>query len=275
MMEKVRQWYYSLPLHWRKRFRKLIYYPTDLVTSRPSHIPAKGINFTGPGDFEKIGNEFFQYFRKWGNITPHSNILEIGCGMGRMALPFKNFLSEEGHFTGIDIVPEGIAWCREKIAPVDQRFDFVLADIRNDLYNPDGKTAAGQYTFPFAGNSFDLIFLTSVFTHLLPSATERYISEISRLLKPDGRMIATFFLLDTESQKLVRNKKSHFNFKAINAGYATISSDVPESNVAYEQDWLLSLLQQQGLSLAEPVKYGSWCGRKEHVSFQDIVIATK
>jgi ubiquinone/menaquinone biosynthesis C-methylase UbiE len=276
MLQIARQWYYRLPLRWRMRFRKWVYLPLDLLSPpKDPAIPPRGINFTGPGDFEAIGKEFFAYFLKWGNISPDSHILEVGCGMGRMALPFKGYLSAEGRYTGIDIVPEGVQWCRDRIAPDDERYNFILADIQNDLYNPNGGTTAADYTFPLPDNSQHLVFLTSVFTHLLPDAVERYIREISRVLMPGGRMICTFFLLNDESRQCMATGSSLFRFQPMGAHYATIHTGLPESNMAYEEHWMMTLLERHDLQLVEPIQYGSWCGRKSFLSFQDVMIGEK
>jgi len=272
----ARKWYYRLPIGWRKRLRRWYYFPADILKPPINEaVPPRGKNFVGPGDFEAIGKEYFGYFKKWGNIKPESRILEIGCGMGRMALPFKDFLSEEGQYTGIDIVPEGIAWCEDEIAPDDPRFIFILADIRNKLYNPYGETAPEQYVFPLPDNSHDLIFLTSVFTHLLPATTAHYLEEISGILKPGGRIIASIFLLNPQSRALLAEKKGQFRFREISPVYSSTDTKLQESNIAYDEKWVTELIEKYGLQLAEPIQYGSWCGRKQYLSFQDILILTK
>lgn len=275
-MNFVRNWYYRLPLRWRTRLRRLFFLPADILfPPKNKAVPPRGLNFTGPGDFETIGREFFNYFVKWGNIRPESPILEIGCGMGRMALPFRDFLSPKGHYTGIDIVPEGIAWCRKNIAPGDARFTFILADIKNELYNPEGTIRSEEYNLPLPDNSQQLVFLTSVFTHLLPDSAAHYISEIHRVLVPGGRMIATFFLLNQESLGRLQHNESYFRFSHHSAQYATIHKGLPESNIAYEETFLLKILDDTGLRLCAPIQYGKWCGRADFLSFQDLLVAEK
>ena len=65
-----------------------------------------------------------------------------------------------------------------------------------------GKNTRQRLTaFPCADNSFDLVFLTSVFTHMFAGDVENYLSEISRVLKPGGKCLITWFLLDEVSRK--------------------------------------------------------------------------
>ena len=41
----------------------------------------------------------------------------------------------------------------------------------------------------------NLVFAASVFTHLVPETTARYIREAARVLKPGGRAVFSFFIL--------------------------------------------------------------------------------
>ena len=120
-------------------------------------------------------------------------MLDIGCGIGRMAVPLTRYLNEQGSYEGFDIVAEGIDWCTKKITPKYPRFSFHLADVYSQKYNPEGTFSASEYPFPFKDESFDLVFLTSVFTHMLPPDVENYMKEISRVLKRNGSCLITFF----------------------------------------------------------------------------------
>lgn len=48
-------------------------------------------------------------------------------------------------------------------------------------------------------SSFDFVFLTSVFTHLLPEDMNNYFSEVVRVLTHARRCLITYFLLTFES----------------------------------------------------------------------------
>ena len=49
------------------------------------------------------------------------------------------------------------------------------------------ETKASEYTFPYEDGEFDVVVLTSVFTHMLPDDVAHYLDEIARVLKPGGR----------------------------------------------------------------------------------------
>jgi hypothetical protein len=59
--------------------------------------------FVGPGDYRKTGEEFLGYFRSLGRLKPTDRVLDLGCGIGRMAVPLTRYLTT-GSYEGIDIV---------------------------------------------------------------------------------------------------------------------------------------------------------------------------
>jgi len=49
----------------------------------------------------------------------------------------------------------------------------------------------------------------------------------------------------------------------------------PEAAIAYEESFIHDCYQRNGLLIKQAIHYGSWCGRREFLSYQDIVIANK
>lgn len=269
----LRDWYYGMPLFWRKFARKVYYFPKDLLSQRKSFVPPEGENFIGPGDFEKIGVEFFNYLQKYTLLHPNAHVLEVGCGMGRMAVPFLDFFNN-GSYNGFDIVEEGILWCTKKIAPQHPRFHFQVADIYNKLYRPNGRFKATEYKFPYQNEQFDLVFLTSVFTHMPANEVEHYLAEIHRILKKDGQAFLTLFILDEEVRQLHSSGKSFLQFSFPLENCFTINEKIPESNIAFDWQYLTETFEKYPFTLLNRL-HGSWSGRKDFVSFQDIVILKK
>jgi hypothetical protein len=145
-------------------------------------------------------------------------------------------------------------------------------DLYNKRYNPTGRHLTKDYTFPFQGKNFNFIFLTSVFTHLLPDDTKNYLQEIARLLHPDGRAFITFFLLNETQQLLARQGKNDIKFIYGSGPYRLRNKVVPESAVAYDETFLLQLLAQNHLVISGQIHYGTWSGRLDGVSYQDILL---
>lgn len=270
----LRKIYYRFPL-----IRKLYYFPSDLFNllrgKRGKLSPPKSKIFVGDSDFEAAGREFFGYFKDLCGLQPREKVLEVGCGIGRMAVPLTAYLDGEtgGAYDGIDIVKDGIDWCRKNISPTHPHFNFQLADVKNSLYNPKGNYNASEYVFPFNDGSFDFIFLTSVFTHMLSPELKNYLAEISRVLKPGGRVLITFFLLNEESLVYAGGDDSRFSEEY--EGCRVIDKNIPEAAIAYEEPFIRDLFIKNKLEITEPIRYGSWCNRKEYLSAQDIVVAIK
>jgi ubiquinone/menaquinone biosynthesis C-methylase UbiE len=239
-------------------------------------IPPRRVRaFIGSGDYRAIGDEFLVYFRQLCGLQPGHHILDLGCGAGRMAVPLAEYLSPQGSYEGMDIIRESIDWCLEHISRKFPNFRFQLADVYNKCYNPKGRYQASEYKFPFADNSFDFAFLTSVFTHMLPQEVTNYMRELKRVLKPRGKCLITWLMLNPDSEALVNEGKSFLNVVHPLGDCRIMNPEVPEDAVAYPEDKILQLYDSVGLLVEVPLRYGSWCGRAKFLSYQDICIARK
>jgi SAM-dependent methyltransferase len=254
------------------------YWALDLVDAllrrRDPMVPPRRLVFTGGGDFNEVGNAFLGHFRELCQLRPDENVLDVGSGIGRMAVPLTSYLSSRGSYDGIDIVPTGVRWCTKTITPRHPNFRFHLADVRNQEYNPRGGVTAADYRFPFADASFDFVFMTSVFTHMLPREVENYLDEVHRVLRPGGRSFITWFLLNEESKRLIDEGRSSFDLRFSVDGCRTINKSVPEEMIAYEEERVLDFYSRRGF-VDTKIAYGEWCGRSAFLSFQDICVAGK
>jgi len=224
--------------------------------------------------FKSVGDQFFEYFIKLGGLNPSEHVLDVGCGVGRMAVPLTHYLTS-GSYDGFDVVQSGINWCKKNVTRQFPNFHFQKADIYNKVYNPTGKYRASTYRFPYEDKSFDFVFLTSVFTHMLPKEVENYFMEISRVLKTTGKCLITFFLLNPESINLINTKLSSLDFKYKYKGFRVIDKNILETAIAYDEELIRALYKKYGLSIIEPIHYGIWCKREHWLSYQDIIIAMK
>ena len=243
----------------------------DTVRGRrdPLVPPRRLTVFVGAGDFQQMGEDFKRFFIELGGLKPEDDVLDVGSGIGRMAVPLLGYLSSR--YEGFDVYPSGIRWCQKHITQGYPRFRFELADMKNDLYNPNGRHNAYEYRFPYDDASFDFVISTSVFTHLLPADVHNYLNEVGRVLRKGGTCFATFFLLD-EPQPA--SDSAQLDFRIKRNGYRSISADTPEVAVAYEMTDIDQALASAGLTLRS-FHRGSWSGYEDGTSFQDILIATK
>ena len=263
----------------RKVWEKLQYpyYTLKGLGPRPEGVPPLNRMFDGPisyREFIKNGQEFFRYYVDLAHLQPDDAMLDVGSGMGRKTLPLVTYLNKDGSYVGMDIVKAGVDWCREQYQKYPN-FEFRQIDVHNVHYNPGGKYAASEYTFPFTDSRFDFVVLNSVFTHMMAPEVENYVSEIARVLKIGGRCLLSFFLINDESRKLIAEHRSVHDLKHEFGPARAISKDVPEMAVGFDENFVVELLRKHRLEIEPPIHYGSWCGRDVYLSFQDLLVARK
>jgi SAM-dependent methyltransferase len=228
-------------------------------------------------EFVLLGENFCNYI-----LIPHAHldssaaILDVGCGNGQVARALTRVLSPAGRYEGTDVNPGTIAWLQNRYQP-HPNFKFTHADVRNTLYNPGGRLSAGQYRFPFSNASFDVVLLKSVFTHMLPSDVRSYVREIGRVLKPGGRAVLTYFLLNDESRRFIARGMGQISFKFEYPGDAlcrVLKEETPEWAVAHDEQRIRQFHADAGLSTIQ-LSFGNWCGRRALLGLQDMIIAIK
>jgi ubiquinone/menaquinone biosynthesis C-methylase UbiE len=279
-METLRTTYYLLPPGMRRVARRMWYLPQDLIESvsgkRDPMVPPKGKIFIGSGDFLATGESIRQQLVTLAGLMPGHRVLDVGCGMGRVAVPLTSFLNEKGSYEGFDIVPAAIRWCRKKITSRYPRFRFTHIDLKNDLYNLRARQEAKNIKFPYDEGEFDLVFLTSVFTHMLPEDVKNYLDQIYRVLKPGGTCFATFFLMNRGAERMMsRTGKEMFTTRLEH--HSLFHPRVKEANVAYEEAYLREVMLVEAGFKLEQVRYGFWPGRPRTAlnNYQDICIFSK
>lgn len=249
-----------------------LYYLVDTSLPMP---PQNEVDLVGGGDCMRIGCEFLGLFVERGGLKDTDAVLDIGCGVGRMAYPLTQYLQPMTSYCGFDIIPSLISRAKASIAPSYPNFDFQLVNIYNKMYNPEGILAAAAFNFPYENDQFDFVFLTSVFTHMTYVEFSHYLDEIYRVLKPGGKCMATMFLLDDSSDLLIaRGKSSIAIIHPLNNCRVAVP-EIPEAAVGYYKKDVMDWLSGRGFQV-DVIYPGSWCGREnDWVSYQDIILFTK
>ncbi len=227
----------------------------------------------GKGEFRAVGAELFALVRDLGGLGPDARLLDLGCGAGRLVEPLRRYLDPKGSYEGLDIVPEFVAWNRRWVTPVDPRFRFRRARVRNDAYHPAGEPAE-TYTLPYDDGEFDLVAAFSLFTHLTAAAARRYLAECARVLRPGGRLVATFFLLDEGVLARMAEHRTDLVFPWA-VPYGRIADPAqPEFAVAFETWAVEAALAEAGLRPLGGWRRGKWSG-VEGTSYQDLLVAER
>jgi len=241
-----------------------------LAGTRDPELPPVRLRFVGAGDFRSVGEEMLQLLIGTGGLKPSDRVLDVGSGIGRVAIPLTHYLDATATYDGFDIVRRGVEWCRREITPRHPHFRFHLAAVRNPEYNPRGVPAA-EYRFPFEDASFDLAFATSLYTHLELDELRRYIAETHRVLAPGGTFFATFFLLNDVS---LTNMGTTYDFPIGDALVRRMKGASAASGVAFDEALVVDTLRTAGFADVR-VHHGQWSGRPNGLTFQDLVTARR
>ena len=119
-------------------------------------------------------------------------MLDVGCGTGLLGIAAEPFLIPSGRYVGIDVSKKDIDFCRRHYpAPM---YEFIHFDVNNPAYAPVQRNQ--RTPWPLGSSTFDLVTALSVWTHLNETDALFYFAEVGRVLKPGGKAIITFFLLD-------------------------------------------------------------------------------
>src|ERR1700736_770367 len=163
-------------MHLSKRIRRR----QDIASLLPGLPPVSmQETFTGSAGFSTLYEGFlaYQLFKRCyethvGPIENARGILDFGCGWGRIIRFFLKDVRPE-KITGVDQVEKAIQCCLETNRWCN--FKFI------EPYPP----------VPLTSESFDLIYLYSVFSHLSEEMHWELLKEFHRLLRPAGMVIAT------------------------------------------------------------------------------------
>lgn len=121
---------------------------------------------------QKASDSIVQFIKEFSKGNKQ-NILEWGCGTGRIVSHLAEHRSEDFCIFASDINQEMIVWCQKHIWGVD----FALNSINPPL--------------PYKNDSMNVIYSTSVFTHLSKQLQKVWLDEIMRVLAPGGILIFT------------------------------------------------------------------------------------
>jgi len=107
-------------------------------------------------------------------VKPGDCVLEAGCGTGTLTLAAKRQAGSSGKAFGIDILPGMIELSQRKAAQANEDITFQLGSI-DDI--------------PFPADQFDVVMCSFMIFHMSDLVRRKGITEIYRVLKPQGRLL--------------------------------------------------------------------------------------
>jgi len=103
---------------------------------------------------------------------------------------------------------------------------------------------------------------------------ENYLFEINRVLRPEGILFSTFFLITDDSLNGIKNGKSAFKFPHKKGNCYLEYPTIPEAVVGYEEKFIISTITKYGFCIPS-IHKGSWCGREMAETGHDFIVSKK
>src|SRR3954451_11469379 len=102
------------------------------IAYEPSLVPPLSLmateGITVLEEWFRWGEEWSMILRMYGAMKTDSAILEIGCGLGRIAFALR-YILRNGSYEGFDIVQEKIDFLERHFHPAHSNFRFIYANI--------------------------------------------------------------------------------------------------------------------------------------------------
>jgi ubiquinone/menaquinone biosynthesis C-methylase UbiE len=125
-------------------------------------------------------------------VVPGNSVLEVGCGTGTLILAAKRQAGPAGKVCGIDIIHGMIEVSQHKAAQAKADITFQLGSIDH---------------IPFPENQFDVVLCSFMIFHMSETTRRKGITEIHRVLKPQGRWLVLDLALPPQSlQRFIAQK---------------------------------------------------------------------
>ena len=151
-----------------------------MIESEKTYLPAAGHDWLLPLYDPLVrllgGDTARKAILEQAAVRPGRRVLDIGCGTGTLATLIKR-LHRDVDVVGLDPDPKALACARRKA-------ERLALPIRLDL--------GFSHELPYPEASFDRVFSTFMFHHLLPDNREATLCEVRRVLTPGG----SFHMLD-------------------------------------------------------------------------------
>jgi SAM-dependent methyltransferase len=250
-----------------------------------------------PGQDSRRGGKYS--YAEWGHVIgiiqtllfihaerrENLSILDVGCGTGLVGIASEQLLGNGGRYVGMDVMQKDIQFCRGQYPAAN--FEFIHFDAKNPAYAPTQAETKANWNVESA--KFDVLIALSVWTHLNEEDALYYIKEVSRVLKPGGKAIITFFILDDAYRESLpirqAGQKGRFHNTTQDkwifdtAAYASKDwlcpkwAQVPEDATGITSAGFERLVKESGL---ERIAYypGNW-KEKPGLYFQDVVVFQK
>lgn len=217
-------------------------------------------------------------------------LLDYGCGLGRLAFAFTNFFGKDParRYFGYEIHPKAYAFLSQAYRQypnvsfigdalsVDDSYLEIHEGATRANQNGPRINAADVRLQARIGVALDLQFSHSVFTHMYRAPIVRVLSEVARLMKPEGVCVNTWLLVDRFAASAVScglaDRQLPYEFS--DHGFLTYDRNNPLMCTAYRLEHAKAIYAAAGHEILD-VQWGTWSGRipTQQITYQDVVIS--
>ncbi len=150
----------------------------------------------------------------------NKRILDWGCGPGRIIRHLPNIVNNGCEFFGTDYNKKSIEWCSKNLTGISFNNNSLIAQL------------------PYDNEFVDVIYGTSIFTHLSEQLHYDWYNELYRVLKPKGIM-----LLTTQGDNF-KVKLTDSELKKYNENQLVVRGNVKEGHRTYSAFHPKAFMQQ-------------------------------
>jgi len=147
--------------------------PPDLYTEEYFLTACEGYEEWLDSEGEQLSRRLTSAF-ELASVEPGMKILDLGCGRGEIV---RHCAQLGAHVVGVDYAPVAVRMTRDVI------LDSGSLPGKMSVLQCDAKH------LPFPDNHFDRVLCFDVVEHLYPWELHQSLLEVSRVLKPDGKLV--------------------------------------------------------------------------------------
>jgi SAM-dependent methyltransferase len=240
--------------------------------------------------FEAAREKELPFLASVAHLNPKCSTLDYGCGLGRLAAAFADSENRFGSYFGWEPEPQALRWLQSAYEnSLGFRFDGTQLINNMNYVTNRGNYSTVEENFEsrseavpsvtdllrlMNGVKFNLQFSSSVFTHMWSSDIALTLKSFNDVASDNALFVNTWLIVDLYAQtSLDRGEADRILPIEIN-GALTYSQSNPLVCTAYRQKDVERMYRESGHQILE-ILYGSWSGRSNGVTYQDIVVSKR
>lgn len=240
--------------------------------------------------FEASREKELPFLASIAQLNQKCSTLDFGCGLGRLASAFANSENQFGSYFGWEPEPQALQWLQGAYKN-NPGFRFDGTQLMDDMNyvtnrgnystveeNYESRTEAVPRVADLMrlmnGAKFDLQFSSSVFTHMWSSDITLTLKSFNDIASNNALFVNTWLIVDSFAQTLLDRGEADRSLPIEINGVLTYSHSNPLVCTAYRQNDVERIYRESGHQILE-VLHGSWSGRSNGVTYQDIVVSKR